>query len=149
MLASMREVYEPVGVRVVRMSDENLDLPSLNTVDVGECKRGITTAEQNTLFNHRNNVVANDVVVYFVEATNPPYNGCAAHPDGKPGAVVASCATRWTMGHEVGHVLGLSHVDNNDRLMTGNGTGNITNPPPDLISSEITTMQNSNLTVNP
>ncbi|MEI7725946.1 MAG: DUF6623 family protein [Bacteroidota bacterium] len=149
MLASMREVYEPVGFRVVRMSDETLNLPALNTVDVGECRRGSTTAEQNTLFGNRNNVGANDVVVYFVEATNPPYNGCAAHPDGRPGAVVASGATRWTMGHEVGHVLGLSHVDNNDRLMTGNGTGNITNPPPDLISSEITTMRNSTLTVNP
>jgi hypothetical protein len=53
------------------------------------------------------------------------------------------------MGHEVGHVLGLSHVNNNDRLMTGNGTANITNPPPDLSSSEITTMRNSSLTVNP
>ncbi len=55
-------------------------------------------------------------------------------------------ATQWTMAHEAGHVLGLSHVNNNDRLMTGNGTGNITNPPPDLASSEVTTMLNSNLT---
>jgi hypothetical protein len=149
MLASMREVYEPIGFRVVRMSDETLNLPSLNTVDVGSCVRGSTTAEQNTLFGNRNNVGANDIVVYFVEATNPPYNGCAAHPNGQPGAVVASGATRWTMGHEVGHVLGLSHVSNNDRLMTGNGTANITNPPPDLISSEITTIRNSTLTVNP
>lgn len=148
MLAGMREVFEPAGFRVVRASDEDLDLPDLNVVDVGECA-GSTTAEQNTLFGNRNNVLANDVVVYFVQATNPPSNGCAAFPAGRPGAVVASGASRWTLGHEIGHVLGLSHVNNNDRLMTGNGTDNITNPPPDLIASEITTMRNNTLTINP
>ena len=34
----------------------------------------------------------------------------------------------------------------NFAVMTGNGTGNITNPPPDLVASEVTTMGNSNLT---
>jgi hypothetical protein len=66
----------------------------------------------------------------------------------RPGAVVAQGATQWTLGHEIGHVLGLFHVNNNNRLMTGNGTGNITNPPPDLIASEINTMVGSALTVN-
>ncbi len=149
MLNSMRTVYATAGLRVVRMSDENLNLPVLNVVDTSTCIMGSTTAEQNTLFGNRNNVGNNDVVVYFVDATNPPSNGCAAHPAGRPGAVVASGATQWTLGHEVGHVLGLRHVDDNNRLMTGNGTGNITNPPPDLIASEITTMKNSNLTINP
>lgn len=149
MLDAMRQVYEPQGIRVIRASDENLNLPTLNVVDVGGCTSGVTTAEQNTLFGNRNNVGANDVVVYFVQATNPPFNGCAAHPAGRPGAVVASGATRWTLGHEVGHVLGLPHVNNNDRLMTGNGTANITNPPPDLIASEVSTMKSSPLSVNP
>ncbi len=62
-------------------------------------------------------------------------------------AVVASYASRYTMAHEVGHVLGLNHVSDNNRLMTGLGTDNITNPPPDLIASEVTTMLASNLTV--
>lgn len=149
MVAAMREVYEPQGIRVVRASDETLNLPTLNVVDTGTCTRGSTTAEQRQLFGNRNNVGANDVVAYFVQATNPPLNGCAAHPDGRPGAVVASGASRWTLGHEIGHVLGLNHVTDNDRLMTGGGTDNITNPPPDLIASEVTTMRNSNLTVNP
>lgn len=42
----------------------------------------------------------------------------------------------------MGHVLNLRHVNDNDRIMTGNGTGNITNPPPDLINTEVTTMIN-------
>ena len=95
-----------------------------------------TTAEQNQLFAHRNNAGANDVVVYFVRSTVPPFNGCAAHPAGRPSGSGgrAGNGTQWTLAHEVGHVLGLLHVDNNNRLMTGNGTANITNPPPDLIS---------------
>lgn len=148
MLDAMRQVYEPHGFRVVRASDENLNLPALNVVDVGTCS-GSVTAEQTTLFNNRNNVGTNEVVVYFVQATNPPFNGCASFPAGRPGSVVVSTASRWTMAHEVGHNLGLSHVNNNDRLMTGNGTFNITNPPPDLVNSEITTVSNSALTINP
>jgi hypothetical protein len=76
------------------------------------CTLGNTTAEQNQLFNNRNNAGADDVVVYFVRSTVPPFNGCAAHPAGQPGAVVAQGATQWTLGHEVGHVLGLFHVNN-------------------------------------
>lgn len=149
MFDAMREVYEPAGIRVVRASDETLNLPLLNICDVGECRRGTTTAEQNTLFGNRNNVGANHVVIYFVQALNPPAFGCAAHPGGRPGAVVAQTATRWTMAHEIGHVLGLNHVDDNNRLMTGNGTNGITNPPPDLTAGEITTMRNSALSINP
>lgn len=149
MVASMREVYEPNGFRVVRASTENLNLPLLNVCDVGGCTRGNTTAEQNTLFGNRNNVGGNDVVAYFVQATDPPLNGCAAHPANQPGCVVASIASTWTLGHEIGHVLGLNHVSDNNRLMTGLGTNKITNPPPDLIGSEITTMNNSTLTIAP
>jgi hypothetical protein len=50
------------------------------------------------------------------------------------------------MAHEVGHVLGLAHVSDNNRLMTGNGTSNITNPPPDLIATEVNTMRASPIT---
>ena len=85
------------------------------------------------------------MVVYFVRSTVPPFNGCASHPAGRPGAVVARGATIWTLAHEVGHTLGLFHIDDNNRLMTGNGTSNITNPPPDLISQEVLTMRKSNL----
>ncbi|MDQ3660456.1 MAG: hemopexin repeat-containing protein [Actinomycetota bacterium] len=139
----MRGVYASVGIAVQLISTEDLDLPELNDVEVGRCVLGETTEEQDELFENRNNAGANDVVVYFVRSTVPPFNGCAAHPSARPGAVVAREATQWTLGHEVGHVLDLRHVDDNDRLMTGNGTANITNPPPDLVDSEGTTMLNS------
>ena len=67
-------------------------------------------------------MTGNDVVAYFVRSTQPPFNGCGAHPAGRPGAAVASGCSAWTLAHEIGHVLGLSHVNDNNRLMTGNGT---------------------------
>jgi hypothetical protein len=145
---NMREVYATRGVDVEWATEETLNLPALNVVDVGQCFMGQTTAEQNQLFNNRNFADANDVVIYFVQASNPPFNGCAAHPAGRPGAVVVKTATQWTFAHEIGHVVDLNHVNNNDRLMTGNGTSNITNPPPDLDASEGTTMFNSPITDN-
>lgn len=151
MLESMRQVYNAVGIGVDLISTENLNLPALNDCDVGTCS-GVPTAEQVSLFSNRNNVGGNDVVIYFVRSTVPAFNGCATHPAGQPGAVVASIASQWTVGHEIGHVLGLPHCDTAaaplfDRLMTGQGTDNITNPPPDVIASEVSTMKSSALTV--
>ena len=144
-VAIMQQVYGSRQIGVILASVQTLNLPTLEDVDVGQCVRGQTTAEQRTLFGNRNNVGTRDVAVYFVRSTNPPFNGCAAH-DGRPSCVVVRGATRFTLAHEVGHVLGLNHVNDNNRLMTGNGTANITNPPPDLIASEGQTMMASNLT---
>jgi hypothetical protein len=149
MVSGMRDVYRSVEILAEVGSTENLVIADAD-IEVGDCVRGQTTQEQRTLFDNRNNVGANDVAVYLVRTVTSngnALNGCAAH-DGRPSCVVARAATRWTMGHEVGHVLGLSHVNNNDRLMTGNGTANITNPPPDLIESERQTMEGSAQTQN-
>jgi hypothetical protein len=148
-MARMREVYDSVGIHVEMGSTETLNLPTLNDVDIGACMMGGTaTAEQTQLFGNRNNIGANELAIYMVRSTVPPNNGCAAFPAGRPGAVVAQGATQWTLAHQVGHVLGLAHVNDNNRLMTGNGTGNITNPPPDLIGSEVQTMRNSAFTID-
>ncbi|MFN2589068.1 MAG: hypothetical protein ABR613_13260 [Actinomycetota bacterium] len=152
MFARMREVYATAGITVNRLTDENLNLPLLDDLDVGGCEMGETTDEQDDLFANRNNVGANQLVVYFVRSTKRPLNGCAAHPAGRPGAVVTRFASRFTLGHEIGHVLGLPHCDTDDnclldRLMTGCGTSNITNPPPDLVAAEVGVMQGSSLTV--
>jgi hypothetical protein len=148
LMHNMREVYATANIDVEWVGTQHLNLPDLNDLDVGACTLGSTTAEQNALFSNRTGAGPNDLVVYFVRSTVPPFNGCAAHPAGKPGAVVVQTATQWTYAHEVGHVLNLFHVNNNDRLMTGNGTSNITNPPPDLVASEVTKMTNSALTQN-
>jgi hypothetical protein len=146
MITTMQWIYESVGIIVQRASTETLNLPALNDVDVGACVRGSVTAEQTQLFGNRNSAGPNDLVAYFVRSTVPPYNGCAACPAGQPGAVIAQGATRWTLAHEMGHVLGLPHVNDNNRLMTGGGTANITNPPPDLVPQEVIQMRASTIT---
>jgi hypothetical protein len=153
MISNMQSVYGPSGFLVEVASTETLNAPSLVDLDLGPpataCgSTNATSTEQVQLFQNRNNVGADEVVVYFVRSTSPPFNGCASHPVGRPGAVVVQTASQWTLAHEVGHVLGLNHVNNNDRLMTSNGTFNITNPPPDLVAPEVTTMDISPLTIN-
>jgi len=121
MVTAIEQVYEGNGLRVHWVSKENLNLPALNDLDVGTCAAN-TTNEQNTLFANRNNAWGTDLVIYFVRSTVPPLNGCASFPVGQPGSVVAQVASLWTLGHEVGHNLGLNHINDSDRLMTGNDT---------------------------
>ena len=65
MFTSMRQVYNTAGITVNRLTTENLSLPLLNDLDIGECRAGQTTAEQDELFASRNGVGTNEVVVYF------------------------------------------------------------------------------------
>jgi hypothetical protein len=156
MVQNAQEVYEPHGVAVELGSTEALNLPLLTDLDAGGCA-GTPSAEQTQLFANRNGVGAQELAIYFCRTVVRTTDmaglfGCATHPAGQPGAAVARDATAWTLAHEVGHVLDLPHCDTAaaplpDRLMTGNGTDSITNPPPDLVASEVTTIVNSNLTV--
>lgn len=139
MIARMREVYEPVGVMIEVASFERVPSVEFLDVEVGTCMMGDLSADQQRLFAIRGSS-ANELVVYFVRSTIPPYNGCAAHPPTRPGAVISSFATEWTLAHEVGHVLGLAHISDSRRLMTGLGTANIVDPPPDLMPTEVTTV---------
>jgi hypothetical protein len=158
MLRSMREVYGPAGFRVEVASRETLRLPGLEELDVAcpntslrcqtmPCANTNLNAEHVALFRNRNNVKANEFAVYFVRRTVPGLNGICDHPPGKPGVVVTARASQWSLAHEIGHALGLSHLTNSDRLMTDGGTNNITHPPPDLVAAEIQTMERSNLTI--
>lgn len=149
MFSAATEVFQTAHIRLELIGSQSVDRPDLLDVDVGACDGGVT-AEQTTLFGIRGaGVGARDLVIYFVRSTNPGLNGCASHPSGRPGAIVASGASRWTLAHEIGHVLGLDHVGPTDRLMMGGGTWNITNPPPEFSPDEVRTMRNHELTIQP
>lgn len=142
LVASTAQVFAQVGIKVEHASTETLDLgEEFEVVEVGSCIE--PTDEQRALFQHRKNVGPRDVVVYVVESLDPILLGCASHPPDRPGVIVAQFADEWTVAHEVGHVLGLNHVSDSNRLMTDNGTIRITNPPPDLVALEASAMLES------
>jgi hypothetical protein len=145
MLENIASVYAGVDFRVIEASFFTLIGTSLKIVDVGDCNSGAITADQAELFALKDGVKPGDVAVYFVEATVPALNGCAAHPAGIPACIVTENASPWTLGHEIGHVLGLGHTDDSDNLMYGDGTDDITDAPPELTPQQVQTMQGSSL----
>jgi hypothetical protein len=145
MVEAARRVYASAGIRVEVASVRRLRRPALLIVEIGRCVRGLVTQEQEELFAERDGVPSGEIVVYFVLATYPNSHGCAAHPDGRPGAIVTESATRWTFAHELGHVLGLGHVADRTRLMIGAGTDWISKDPPGLVEEEISVMRSSPL----
>jgi hypothetical protein len=169
MIFSMRRVYNSAGIAVIVGSTENLTLNDTD-IDVGQCTSGQVTNEQTTLFNNRNFVGQNEIVVYLVRAVmlanGGALNGCAAFPTGSPGVVVASIASRWTVAHEVGHVLVGPHIETEGggvcprdlmppqpalcqltNIMTCCGTGSIpANTLPLFNDAQIQRIINSNLT---
>lgn len=145
MVNAMKQVYSASGIQLEIGSTERISRPDLMDVDVGECVFGQTTDEQRELFKIRGKASSSEVVAYCCRSTNPPFNGCAAHPTGIPACVISAHASKWSLGHEIGHVLSLRHVSDSDRLMFGGGTDNVTNPPPDFVTSEVTQMRNSGL----
>jgi hypothetical protein len=169
MLANLQRLYDTADILVDIGPPENLTIipapgapPQVN-FNIGGCTSGQTpTADQTLLFANRNNAGPNDIVLYYVQATIPAANGCAAFPAGQPGAIIAQGASQWTIAHETGHVLGLNHIQGEHtncpaatpqccstpdftRLMTGCGTSNITGTPT-LVQGEVETMQDSELT---
>ena len=166
MLTSMQDVYATAGIGVVLASVQDFTGTNIHTslrdLEVGDnCQSNQLSGEQIQLFNNRDNVGEFDVVAHFVR-TIPGLNGCAAHPDSVPGAAVAQYASVWTLAHEMGHVLGLQHIDGENtncpddiprccstpdatRLMTGCSTSNIIGTPT-IDQGEINTLRGSNRT---
>jgi hypothetical protein len=146
MVEGARRVYATAGVRVEVGSVEWIDVPRLRRyVSVGTCSQGALTPDQDLLFAVPSEVPAGEVVIYFVAELEPRMHGCAAHPVHAPGAVIANTATRWTLAHELGHVLGIGHVHDVHRLMTGSGTESIPRAVPLLVPSEIRIVRASSL----
>jgi hypothetical protein len=159
---AITDLYATAGLTVVRVTTEDLSgnasLAALLDLDVGTCTMGSPSDEQKLLAANRNNVGSGEIVAYIVQSLiggGGNLLGCASLPNDKPGvAVVKATSAPWLTAHEVGHVLGLSHVCTfptptnphpaaecvfggpfNDRLMFPVVDG-FTNPPPDINSGE-------------
>jgi Metallo-peptidase family M12 len=149
-VASAKRVFAQAGIDVDVASRRTLHVPELENVNVtSSCQPpGPLTADQRKLFDLAGEVGPDGIAIFFVLATNKATNGCAQHPAGVSGAVITQACTRWTMAHEIGHLLGLSHVQGSNRLMS-RSTRRITGGPPELDAAEIATISTSHLISNP
>ena len=144
---AMKDLFADHDILVELGTTEDLTAPNpalddLRDLDVGNCMQWIapfssTTPEQSTLFFNRANVPADELVIYVCRTLTSPDGstiGCASHPHGWPGCVIERTVTRFVASHEIGHLLGLGHVNDADRLM--NPDDGWTNLPPDLLANE-------------
>jgi hypothetical protein len=120
-----------------------VDRPHLQMLDQTDCLATghVVSEEEDELFDLGRDLGA-DIVGYYIRAATSGARGCAAHPPGRRGFWVGDTATQWTLIHETTHVVGDNpHETDTDNLMLNN-TGNITNPPPDLTSSQCERINN-------
>lgn len=129
MVQGMQTVYGTALVDVDVISHSSIEnRPELAEIESGSCRgltRNLVTAEQEELFNFRDGIGDTDIVAYFVHTLTCGCNGCSRHPVGKYGVVLTEEATRWTLAHEIGHILEIIHRTDNTNLMFDVSTSDI------------------------
>jgi hypothetical protein len=139
MLANAKALLKEHNIDLVEASRETFigtddEIVRFNTLAVND---EVPTDDQTALFGFRGEVEPDELLIYFVRTLVPAQAGCAAHPPDRPGVIVAvSLASEWTLAHQIGHVLGLEHVDVADNLMTRRSTETIEAPIPDLTAEQ-------------
>ena len=147
MLALATEVFSHCRISINVVWTQHFCSPEFSKIAIGNCLTGQMTIEQLRLFEVREGAGARNIVIYFLEETIPASLGCAAHPPGRPAIIITRLANRWTLAHELAHVLGLQHVAEQDNLMTTKGTSSFGERVPLLWDYQIEILRSSPLLV--
>lgn len=122
-LASTKQVYAQYGIRIDMMNGESLALSAADQARFEKinqlCVWDLTLGEFNELHSLGTPAPATDVLVYFIHSfkKEPAATGCGGHAKGRPACTVAITGNRWSLAHEMGHVLlgsGFTPVHTND-----------------------------------
>ncbi len=123
LLANAERVYAQYGIRIRFGSGQSLHLSEeearrYQQVD-GQCRWAITAGEYAEVQKLGPPTPGQGVRVYFVNRfAGRGSLGCGGHAPGKPACICAAAGSKWTMAHEVGHVLlgsSFSPVHSTDR----------------------------------
>jgi hypothetical protein len=149
-VTSARSVFAQAGIDVQVVSKTAVQLPDVESIRITDsCQPpGPLTEDQLNLFDHARGIGSNDIAIFFVQSTIRATNGCSQHPASVAGAVISEACSRWTMAHEIGHLLNLTHAAGRNRLMF-KSTNRITANPPHLDQSEIGIILRSDLVSRP
>ena len=103
------QVYGQYGINVEFASGQSLGLSReeeqrFNRVD-GNCNWLMNSGEFNELHAMGGRVPSTEILVYYVQDFSDAIVGCGGHSTNRPACTIAANGTRWTTGHEVGHVL--------------------------------------------
>ncbi|MEX0826760.1 MAG: matrixin family metalloprotease [Acidimicrobiia bacterium] len=141
MVESATTVLSHAGITLVHASTFVLEDNPLADLSIGDCSaRASLTDDHRELLSIRDSAASDEIVVFFVRTTTPPLDGCALHMD-FPAAIVTRFAPILTLAHELGHILGLEHADDINRLMYRSASR--INPPPTVTDDEQKTMKRS------
>jgi hypothetical protein len=130
----LAQIYQAIGIQARLGTIEQLDIPEFYDVDAGSCPLdGSVSPQLAALHSHRDGMTSMEPAIYFVRSM-PRYHACASHAKNVPACVISQEVWPLTMAHEVGHVLGLRHTDDNHNLMYAYGVQNTS--PPTVLTDE-------------
>lgn len=151
-LSSAQAVYAQYSIRIDMMNGESLafspgDQERFEKVNQ-ECVWDLSVGEFNELHSRGTPASSTDVLVYFVRSFKEQLNGCGGHTKGRPACTVAETGTRWTVAHELGHVLlgaGFAPVHVNDTRNLMNTTTSTITAMPTLTVRQLTQIRKSSV----
>jgi hypothetical protein len=75
--------------------------------------------QEKELYEYRRppNYIPREIIVYFIQSTSPSTWGCAYRNPKRASIIITQKASSHTLAHEIGHVVGLTHVGDSNNLM--------------------------------